>query len=1701
MLMKWKSLFAAALSAAVALPALAQDATGGGIPFTNGRSISVNFATGQRNVTNQSNVTNNVSGDARFGLANVAVAGSQWDNITGTSAADQALKVSGATSGAKLTFRAGATWSVNDPSTALGNTNALLGSFLDDGTAIIVGEDSSTFAAEITVANIPFEHYDVYLYSNVNNGSGFKPIQVNGTYYTYANGATVSTEDTSAQWGATAQTTPQLGRNVLVVSDVTGDALTIRTLTRIMQEDGTRNIPRGSFAGFQIVERVPPTISVNLKGTANANFPHYPETLVGDTTGFSGLVPVVNANWNEVETPTGDGSTPEIIGAKDSTGAETTATINLAIGGGWTLKGLSQEVQNARTTRIGKMGLGYADASKNTTPEVTLSDIPYTEYSVILYYATDNKNMKWAPAKVTAGDNKTYYYYYGEDVTLKSDGTAASTWGSSNDCIAAATTGMLGEDTMRIDGLSGDVSIDLDTSSNTNNTRGGLSGLQIVCTGKVIPVDPTKKGVISLNFNSGTHNSAIPATETTYGLVAVPGNRWTNLTGTSNTTGAAITTALNTDLACAPSVTFSSTGGYQYNANQSTCPYLRGYLDDGGNGVSVDVANVPYGAYDAVVYLGGDLSGRPFNPVQVNDTYYTWDETLRTTAPTAETTDYFGDGNVATAAYGTNALRVKALDGALAIRTLPRQNVGDKVCRGGLAAVQLVERKVIKVTGTGFNLAVALAAYDNDTPVLITFAEGATVTGNVTLPDDAVVDLTAYTFGETAPFGDDLAVNAGTEIRLPGGAVSYTLATSITGPRGLVMQDGAYITDAFISGGTITRPVTYEWTGAGDNDNWSNPDNWIDGVPPETTSAVTIPLANGARKTITITEGAVAGSLSIIGPDSGTADLAITGAENGSLTISGQMLTTGNVTVTQNANITVNGKSTMVFPSGAPQTYPERGAFHVEGAQTAYNVVAGTLSVPTEAEQFVGTDTAATAGGFVVVCGDAKLTVGGGNDEAVLSVYSCRMPWPSGYPASGVALAGTVEVLSSGVFETDKNANFAGGPKLVTNGGTVRVKESSASVTYGSGYAPTSPLALSAPEGATLTFSAGESGTLLTGSADVLIKGPGTVALVGAIDAETYTGEISVQENGNLTLADNQRPKLSVVSGASLTVTPTDGEAGSGTIVFPTSMTEEPTGVTYTVSGVDEEETLSVSVNGGKLTLSWGADYPTLSTTSNWSTTESWANLPNGTTYPSEGSAILDGTNLPITVTLDTNLSKMKSIFVKGNVTLVTTEAQPAIPACVKLTTGATLTVDADFSGAWELPDGTTLQVTEDFTSFANLTLKGAVVIPGASGTTESPTEIKAPNVEFNGGLTIAASNLTLKSVYNVGKTLELAGNNITIEGNDFFTDNGTEVVNVGTDNVITGMTGLNGSLAVEGGTLALTLGASPTNTFSGATIAADATLTLAAVPDSSTGVTTARGWFFPVTGDGTLEIEVGGYDFRPMFSAVSQEATTLPKNMVFTATAAEQAAGVISCLNNANSATLPEGFAVKVNPAPNGGAWVPNAVLESGRNAYLRIYNKLPANLPVGVEDAIAKGIQQDATTAGITKGYTVQLTTKGQPVEVTADMLNDVLGCFTGLKATANAERTTLTYAYDFGIVGIKRDTAGDGWVVTAKVQGEGAAPAGFAAGNAYTLTVNGAPAADASATVGENGTVTFTVPDASVAGETCTLGVKVSRPAAQP
>ncbi len=1457
--MKWKSLLAAALTAAVAWPALAQETTGGGIPFTNGRSISVNFATGQ------SNVTNNVSGDALFGLDEVAVAGSQWNNATGSSGENVALKVSGAASGATLTFRAGATWSVNDSSSALGNTNALLGSFLDDGTAITVGDDTSTFAAEITVSGIPFETYDVYLYSNVNNGSGFKPIQVNGTYYTYADGATVSTEDTSAQWGATAQRTPQLGQNVLVISGVTGDALTIRTLKRVMPQNGsgTGNIPRGSFAGFQIV------------------------------------------------------CTGEIV--------------------------------------------------KQTADVMSLN------------FATGNDN---------------------------------------------------GTETYKVSDQTGE-----------------------------------------------------------FGLVPVPAAEWVDLETKANTEGVAIADTGAT-------VTWSAKNTWN-NAN-ATDPLRKAYLDDGKTsenvGASVTVANVPYSMYDVIVYYSND-AGYAFKPVTVNGYSYTWDKTARRTAPsqapdaiddpvqgTADEAYVFGTVDTSAPELGKNALRVTAQDAAtLTVQGEDTYIEGEntpKTARGGIAALQVVERKVIDVTAANTDLTAMLGWYAEGTPLYIRVAAGGTVAGDVTLPADAILDLTASTFGEAPIVSSALTLSAGVEIRLPAKPSVCTIADTITGTP-FVFVNGAYVSDAIISGGAITTgDPTYEWTGKGGDTNWSTAGNWLSGVVPGADSEVTIPLAATDSKTITITEGAVAGSLTITGPASGTATLAIAGTETGSLTVSGQMLTTGNVTVTQSANITVNGASELYlpYPDTMPDIWmPELASFQVH--QATYKVTAGTLAIPNEAG-----DLGVSGHGTVEVSGTGTIVA-----NRARGIY---------YEQNNSNAQGTFRVAESGVLALAKTSSFAQRTPLETLGGTLRATAPNVRLSLFAGLAlETAPVTVEAVEGATLTLAyTGSNGALLSGSENLTLKGPGSINFNGTV-AEDYSGIVTIAEGTSATLG-SARPPLAVESGAKVTVTVIDPEeTGIGEIAFPTKMETIPDNVTFVVNGLEDGIKVTPAIESNQLVLKWAVEIPAMTTSGAWGTDTNWDTQK----VPTTGMARLDGGESGIEVWLDTELSDMESIIVSGVVSLKTTEKQSRIPASIKLEKGATLTIDAPFSGVglgaqWELPVGTTLRVDDtDFTGWYALNMQGLVeFLP--FGSAESPIRMNTDTAQFHGGLTIAGNYVQLSNIVELGGTVTLAGNNISLTGpveegatgNVFHCTTNTRIVNVGTGNRIYNLGGCTGTFLVNAGTLSLEVVRAPIAGLVGLVVAKDATLTFEEA---------CVGGQYPLSGEGTVVI---AGTLRPQVKAFELDGVTyntIPAKMVFVATEEEQTNGVIQFLN-AGNATVPANFVAEVTPFGDADVWVP--VATNGNP--IRIRNVPAPNGVAGLEEAVALAIRRAAAEAGVTDGnYTVQLTTKEQTSAATAATLNEVLGCFTNL--TATAEGSVLTYAYDFGIVGIKRNTTGDGWVVTAKVQGENAAQAGFAAGNVYTLTVNGAPAADASATVGENGTVTFTVPDASVAGETCTLGVKVSRPEQTP
>ena len=1429
--------------------------------------------------------------------------------------------------------------------------------------------------AQIEVTNIPFDNYAVIVYFATDNGSTFKPVTVNGTKYkgTTAGSEVVTDTDNTTTWGSPQATDITLGTNALRVTGLSGD------LTITGEPSDGNGGARGCIAGFQIVE-VFPSISVNFAGDASGTH----SVPIPETSEAYGLFSVPGSEWKN-----GFGASGAIQVSSAYGSAETfSSTIS------YKSKNIYYDMDNDTLLKT------YLDDGNNGA-SISMDNVPFTEYAVIVYFATDNGSAFFP---VTVND-KTY--------TWDSE-TGATVEGSTNFGNPSVTTPTLGENALCVTGLSGNLTIGGGKTSSGQGVRGGIAAIQIICTGKVdaslAPAPEAETSVISLNF--GSNHRQVPQTLDDYGLVAVPGYTWTNISGANGSQ--TVTVASGKPLTTEPTVAYNSATTYWYAIGGSPEPFLYGYLDDGegdsqdGVGASVTVSGLPFWAYDVVVYAGLGDDGAVARPVRVNGTLYTWNADRGATVTTDDETAAYG-GIQPTAQYGRNALRVKGLSNyeyELTIQGLPRS--GSQ--RGGIAAIQIVERKVIQNDNIE-----ELATLAEDTPVYI--LPTAQIVGDLTLPSDAILDLSAYALhGSGLPITGTLTVNEGTQIRLPLGA-SWTIAEAIAGTLGenAVIVGGSLATGVEVSGGTITADATYEWTGEGNNDSWTNPYNWSSHAVPTAEADVTIPLAADGTGTVTIElpADAVAKSVTITGPESGTATLALTSAEGatGSLTVSGQMLTTGNVTVTQSADITVSG-TTETYPTEGPNgeiiMQPCQAGFQVH--QATWRIASGTLSMP------IG-DGANTDAGEAGVSGGGALIVGDGEDDsaATLAVRQIR---PVYYEQNTGLASGTLRVEADGTLKASEAVWLTTQSYTVNlDGGII---ETTSLRTF-AGVTVSADSALRAPEGGTLAVSASL-------AANDALVGAGGVTLSGAVTIASaltdYDGTLTVGAGASLTLSnDAARPALVLADGSALTVTPSTGES-LGQIRFPTTMaaTSELTGVDFTVEGLAEGTAVSASVADATLTLSWEVDYPTLSSSASWSNVANWTNVSSGSA-PLEGVAVLDGSTSsdPIEVTLDTALTKMDEIIVLGDVSLVTTETQSTIPTCVTLAKGATLTVAAPFGGAWTLPAGTTLCVTGTGFSFSGLTLNGLVRL------TDSVTGTVSGTAQFLGGLTVDGSNVTVSASVLDGP-VTLNGHNISISYmNGIQFNNDLRLVNRGLGNRVSFVRAVNGAIAVEDGSLMVEAGNEPSRPFA-ATVAKDATLTLEG---------SGAGSRWNVTGEGALSVGTA----RPTLSGA-----TLPGVLRVTATADEETAGLIRFSHSGPAAE--SGFAVEVTPAGDK-PWV--TVVDTAANP-LTIHNVPPPSGGVTYSDDAELALRQAAAAAGLTGDYSVQVRTGGQTVSAPSDnLVSGILKCFTGIEPVGDAEARTVTLAYDFGITDVR---VSDGQVsVTVKVQGADGA-AGFAEGVVFAL-----------------------------------------------
>lgn len=135
----------------------------------------------------------------------------------------------------------------------------------------------------------------------------------------------------------------------------------------------------------------------------------------------------------------------------------------------WTAKNVYAEVGGLTS---GTFIQGYLDDGNNV--RISLTGVPYETYDVIIYCSTDDSSKSFK-AKTVNGTIYTWDSTAGETTTTGSD---TATWGLAS---AAAGKAVYGANTLRINGLSGPLSIKGGTSG--NNARGCISAFQIMPAG------------------------------------------------------------------------------------------------------------------------------------------------------------------------------------------------------------------------------------------------------------------------------------------------------------------------------------------------------------------------------------------------------------------------------------------------------------------------------------------------------------------------------------------------------------------------------------------------------------------------------------------------------------------------------------------------------------------------------------------------------------------------------------------------------------------------------------------------------------------------------------------------------------------------------------------------------------------------------------------------------------------------------------------------------------------------------------------------------------------------------------------------------------------------------------------------------------------------------------------------------------------
>ena len=669
---------------------------------------------------------------------------------------------------------------------------------------------------------------------------------------------------------------------------------------------------------------------------------------------------------------------------------------------------------------------------------------------------------------------------------------------------------------------------------------------------------------IWINFVSGQGTGADGYTGT-----------WNDTTGQSGT-NVSLTYSDTDGTASGASLTYTSNITWSRSATDGV---LKGYLDDGSPGVTINVSNISYLFYDVTVIASAEQSNGTYSAKTVNGLSYT--------------SDGSGNGILGSGTWGDtdtetigndNSFTVSGLSGDLSLQGLVRSGS----IRGGVAGL-------IITNATSADAAVdatisAGSEWTSDSLAGETWTNASSGTqryANLTLSNSATLNVT----------GTDITTNAIVATAADGDAKTLTLsgnAVNLIGP-GVVRTDSTTAkidiknTLNFSEGGMISGNVS---TGEG---GLLNVSGGVFRVSASEDSSLNVSVGEGvllalSSGTVNITEDSnTISTANLSGGALSGGNITTANVTSGTVAISGSTIGTLNAT---GGNVNFSGEGTKTTITGNISVCAGSTVEQSAGTVSATRIVLNDSSAKTESFYKL-------TGGVLNISGDGKQTSDTTSNNAILighwnggtsklTVSGGVLNATSGFTTISWDGAGTLEVSGgeANLYGISLNKYRNKGASTFTLSGG-RVNLGAGGLTYGNGS--------EAITSKTATLSGGTLGALDNWSSDVAISLGGNVTIDTTKMSANPTGKAKETSEGtSITLSGvisdvaDQTGSLTKTGAGTLTLSSANTFSGGVTVSSGTLIVNNASALGTGNVTVADGAKLSSTVSGTSLAVGGG---------------------------------------------------------------------------------------------------------------------------------------------------------------------------------------------------------------------------------------------------------------------------------------------------------------------------------------------------------------------------------------------------------------------------------------------------------------------------------------------------------------------------------